>query len=317
MPGALVISLDFELHWGVRERPLDGPYRANLLGEAASVRETLALFREFGVSATWAAVGFLLARSRDELRRFSPAVRPRYRNPVLDPYGQAVGEGEHDDPFHYAPTLIREIVAAPGQELATHTFSHFYCLEPADGAREAFRADLASAQAITRELYGVEPRSIVFPRNQHNPAFDDVLLERGITCYRGNPPAWMWRPRDGRRETPLVRGMRLLDAYLPVGRSYAFRREEVPQPNGTFNVPASFLLRRNASILETCRIARAIRAAASRGEVVHLWWHPHNFGVRTRENMRVLRTLLQTFDDCRTRHGMESLSMQELAANCV
>ena len=68
--GALVISLDFELHWGVRDkRPVDGPYRENLLGAREAIPRMLDLFEEFGVAATWATVGFLFAKNRDGTRR--------------------------------------------------------------------------------------------------------------------------------------------------------------------------------------------------------------------------------------------------------
>ena len=36
------------------------------------------------------------------------------------------------------------------------------------------------------------------------------------------------------------------------------------------------------------------RAARSR-EIVHLYWHPHNFGVHLDENMSFLRAILETF----------------------
>ena len=56
--GALVISLDFELHWGVRDKCApDGPYRENLLGARKAIPRILDLFEEFDVAATWATVG--------------------------------------------------------------------------------------------------------------------------------------------------------------------------------------------------------------------------------------------------------------------
>ena len=85
--GALVISLDFELHWGVRDKcALDGPYRENLLGARRAIPLLLDLFEEFDVAATWATVGFLFARSRREREQFSPAVRPHYADARLDAY---------------------------------------------------------------------------------------------------------------------------------------------------------------------------------------------------------------------------------------
>src|SRR5690242_8377651 len=98
--GALVISLDFELHWGVRDwcGPRS-PYRANLLGAREAIPRMLDLFAEYDVAATWATVGFLFAESGDELKAMSPVNRPAYRSAKLSPYEEPVGRDERDDPL--------------------------------------------------------------------------------------------------------------------------------------------------------------------------------------------------------------------------
>lgn len=313
-PGALVISLDFELHWGVLERSPTGQYGANLRGVPESVRGILALFEEFGVRATWGTVGMLFARSRAERDRFSPAVRPRYTAALPDPYAVPVGESETDDPLHYAPTLIAEIAARPGQEVATHTFAHLCPLEPAEGMRDAFREDLRAARAIMRHTLGIEPRSIVFPRNQHDPALNDLLVGEGVPCYRGNPRSWMWKAAPGAGQGALRRAARLADAYL--GPARTTRWDEVAQPDGTFDVRASFFVRVGSGRLGARRIASALTAAARRGEILHLWWHPHNCGARPAASLGFLRGVLETFSRLRDRYGMESLGMADVAARC-
>ncbi len=318
LSGALVISLDFELHWGVRDiHPADGSYRETLLAARELIPELLSLFNEFEIAATWATVGFLFAHSQEELERFSPGVRPAYADPVLDPYGEPVGRDESDDPIHYAPSLIRAIQATPGQEVATHTFSHYYCLE-AGQTTEAFRADLEAARAIAARR-GIELRSIVFPRNQYNPAYDEVLISSGITCYRGNQRGWMYRESTG--EMAITRGKRagrMLDSYLPLSGDSATPWSQVRQPNGLANVPASAFLRRyrpRLRRLEPLRLARiraSMRRAARAGRIYHLWSHPHTFGVHVEENLRFLRRVLEEFSVCRERYGMRSLSMAEV-----
>lgn len=318
--GALVLSLDFELHWGVFDvqRP-DGPYGPNLRGARLAVPRILELFQEHGVAATWAVVGLLMARSRDEARQWYPAVRPAYADPRLDPYAVPVGAGEDDDPLHYAPSLVRRIAGTPGQELATHTFSHFYCLEPGQ-TREAFAADLGAAIAAARS-YGVQPRSLVFPRNQHNPAYDDVLRAAGIVAYRGNCRGWMHRPMMEREETRPVRLARRLDAYLPVAGGHTYGWDRVAPRDGLSNVPGSFLLRPaqpDSPVLDALslrRVQRAVGYAARTGRLVHLWWHPHNFGVNLERNLARLRAVLATFAECRERWGMRSLTMEQAAVD--
>src|SRR4029077_5516397 len=108
--GAFVISLDFEPHWGVRDHePLNGPYRPNLLGARKAIPRLLEMFERYGISATWAIVGFLFATSREERRKFEPALRPCYHDPSLDAYAEPIGQGENDDPLHFAPSPIEQI----------------------------------------------------------------------------------------------------------------------------------------------------------------------------------------------------------------
>lgn len=317
--GALVVSLDVELHWGVRDHtPPHGPYRGNLLGERRAVPALLALFREFGVSATWATVGFLFARSREELERCSPAVRPAYANPALDPYGELLGDGEDDDPLHFGPSLVEQIAGTQGQEVATHTFSHYYCLEPGQ-EREAFAADLAAAVRIAAAR-GVALRSIVFPRNQHNPAYDDLLRGAGITCFRGAQAGWMYRPGAEALGTPRVRAGRLADTYLPLAGRETQPWDAVARPDGLCNVAASRFLRpysprlRGLDGVRLRRVTGGMRRAAERGEIYHLWWHPHNFGTHLDENLAFLRRVLDGFAALRDGHGMQSLTMAQTAA---
>jgi hypothetical protein len=56
--------------------------------------------------------------------------------------------------------------------------------------------------------------------------------------------------------------------------------------------------------------------AARRGEILHLWWHPHNCGARPAASLRFLRGLLETFGQLRRTYGMESLGMADVAERC-
>src|SRR5919112_3657710 len=226
--GALIISLDFELHWGVRDTtPHDGNYQQNLLGVWEVVPRLLTLFEEYDIAATWATVGFLFAKSKRELQEFAPSVKPIYTDTLLSPYHEPIGESEADDPLHFAASLIKAIRRSPRQELATHTFSHYYCLEPGQD-REAFKADLSSALAIASKN-DIQLRSIVFPRNQHNPNYDDLLVAGGIVCYRGNQNAWMYRASNAAGQTKLRRAARLLDTYINLAGPHTVGWEAIQQ----------------------------------------------------------------------------------------
>ncbi len=317
--GLFVISLDFELHWGVRDKLSVRAYRDNLLGEREVVPALLKLFAKYGIHATWATVGFLFFESKSELLCNLPQELPNYVHRNLSPYTQLakIGESEHDDPFHYAPSLIRQIAAASNQEIATHTFSHYYCLER--GQNEGtFRADLTAALKIAHDKHGIDIQSIVFPRNQVDRDSLLVCRDLGIRVYRGNPTSWLYAARRGEDESTARRGIRLLDAYLPISGTKVHnpteRADTLP-----CNVPASRFLRpysptlRGLEPLRLRRIVDDLTMAAERNQLYHLWWHPHDFGARPKENFAFLTRILDTFAALRERWGLESMSMLEAA----
>ena len=314
-PGALVISLDFELHWGVRDfAPLDRNERARLLSARRIVPRMLDLFEEFSIHATWATVGLLFARSRTEVEEFKPTLRPKYQDSRLDPYQETLGAGEADDPFHFAPSLIREIASRPGQEIACHSFSHYYAMEPGQ-AGEEFEADMMSAVAIAAHT-GHSLSSYVFPRNEVNPEYLSILKRSGIRAYRGTEPAKIKQARSfNEQRRPYRRLSRLLDSYLDLCGNQTC---PWPRDGRLISVAASRYLRPYSPVLQPfeawrhARIEQAMRYAAERGEVFHLWWHPEDFAYHSNENLRFLRSVLRTFDGYRAQHGMVSAGMAEI-----
>ncbi len=319
--GAFVISLDFEIHWGVRDhKPADGDYNKYLLGERQSVPAMLELFKEYDVAATWATVGFLFAKSKAELAEYKPKILPDYQNPALYPYDEEVGESEAEDPLHYAPSLIEQIKKTPRQEIGTHTYSHYYCLDSGQTA-ETFAADLQSAIAIA-ESYGVNFQSIIFPRNQHNPKYEKILFENGITCFRGNQESWMYRVSETNQKKPIYRISRLADAYVNLSGFNTTKWKDVWKGK-IANVPASFFLRpfsKKFELLENQRLSRltkSIEYAAKHKEIFHLWWHPHNFGVNLEENIDFLRKILEVYKRCEKNFAMQSLTTSEVAKKAL
>ena len=319
--GGLVLSLDFELAWGVHDTlDVHGPYRANIIGAREAVARLLDVFHEYEIRATWATVGLLFAGSREEALAYAPSERPRYLNDRLDPYAIEVGPDERSDPLHYGNSLITAINSCPGQEIASHSFSHYYCLEPGQ-TPEAFAADIASAVAIAA-ANGIALQSFVFPRNQVRLDYLGVLADNGFITYRGAEPNSLNRPRPGRAGNLLTRGARLVDAYLPISGANVSQWPSVPIEAGEshlVNVPASHFLRpvseRRAWLgqLQRRRIRSSMRTAAETGGLFHLWWHPHNFGASMMTNLMLLRGLLDDFAMLRDEFGMRSHSMGEVA----
>ncbi len=318
-PGAFVISLDFELKWGVRDRVDFAPYLPNLLGARSAVPRILALFRQLNIAATWATVGFLFARDRSEMTDFFPAERPRYRDTKFDPYREVLGRNEAEDPLRFGRSLLELVRETPRQEIGSHTFSHYYCLEEGQDAA-SFCADLNSARRIASATLGVNLRSLVLPRNQFNPAYAAAIREAGFLCYRGNQRGGIYAAADTQGATSsLVRAARLADSYIAVSPDRLQSSSDVPADSGLCDVRASRFLRPynpRLGILDPLlagRIVRGMQAAARDGRLYHLWWHPHNFGANLEESIRFLSGILAEFRVLQDKFGFRSMSMADAA----
>jgi peptidoglycan/xylan/chitin deacetylase (PgdA/CDA1 family) len=318
-----VVSIDVELRWGLRDLlpPDGGAYRENLLGARQVLPRLLDVFEAYGVRATWAVVGFLMAATREELMAHAPPpeLRPRYADRRLDPYGEVIGRTEEEDPLHFGASLVEAIRARAGQEIATHTFSHYYCLEPGQ-SREAFAADLGAAVGIAAGR-GIRLASAVMPRGQVNPAYSAVLAGAGVRAVRGNQRGWLYRPADDAAfRAPARRAGRLVDAYTGASGAHVSSWGEVAGAAGPCDVAASVFLRpysprlRHLERMRLARVRRGVRAAAARGGLFHIWWHLHNSGRHQDENLGALRAVLDEFAGCRETAGMRSMTMGEVAS---
>jgi peptidoglycan/xylan/chitin deacetylase (PgdA/CDA1 family) len=308
-----VISLDFELFWGVAGAQSISSYGRNVQGEWQAVPQMLALFRRYGIKVSWATVGMVMCRDYAQWREIRPAVMPGYRRGELSTYSLDELAKEHPSLF-FARPLVEQILETPGQELATHTYSHFYCNE--DGATpEQFAADLACAQLIADEV-GVRCRSLVFPRNQIADSFLAVLPQAGIEVYRGNPDHWLYKNGDSVRGGLAGRVIRFADSCVPLsGR----RIERMGGSGSLVNTPASLFLypwsKRHGMLapLRLFRIKQCMTMAAISDGICHIWWHPHNFGIHTEKNLALLESVLVHYLSLADRYGMQSSCMGDFA----
>ena len=313
MAGTLIVSLDFELFWGMLDVcPLE-EYEQNVLGGRKAIPDTLALFQKYGIHATWATVGFMFAENAQEAADFFPeeSLRPTYDNPALKPYAQFAGIGSNEEvaPCFFAPSLIAKIAAQPGQEIASHTFSHYYCREEGQTPRQ-FAADMRAAKAIA-EKHGYHLTSVVLPRDQCEGAYTKVLRDLGFDCYRGESDAWYET-----RKCPhfLLRVLRLLDTYFPISGNQSY---EPKKEDGIWNLIGSQKFRTifpPLKFLEGAKvrkIKRQMRYAAKHDLTYHLWWHPHNIGVDTQEHLKQLEDIFQYYQQLHETYGMESKNMKE------
>jgi hypothetical protein len=212
--------------------------------------------------------------------------------------------------------MVRRIASCPNQEICTHTFSHYYCLEPGQTPGQ-FAADIRTARKQLQD-WGIPCESIVFPRNQYALDHLAVCASADINVYRGNERSRFYRGVSHDEQGPLRRLGRLADTYLPLTGDNLSRPAAGEGPT---NIPSSRLLRaynrklKKFDGLKLKRIVRSMNHAAASNSVFHLWWHPHNFGADTAENLEFLSRVLLNFRRLRDSDGMLSATMAEAAAN--
>ena len=313
MAGQFIISLDFELLWGVRDHADRASYGANIIGAREAIPRILELFDAHGIAATWATVGFAMCGSRDELMESLPPreLWPSYNVGQLSSYAylEEVGKNERQDPYFLGASLVERIQQTPYQEIGTHTLSHYYCLEPGQNQAQ-FEADLKAAIDLAKRRK-INLKSIVFPRNQHAAAHLDICKSLGIMVYRGTPGQTIYRSTPGQDQTTLRRAGRLLDAHTGMfgDTSFLLDRQDFA------NVPASHFLRPCSGRLGKVHpmhrkmIKQSMTRAAKKGRSYHLWWHPHNFGRDIDANMNALKQILSHFTALRAEFGMQSCHM--------
>lgn len=315
--GYLVISLDFEMMWGNLEKyTLDGYGKSNVENVRDVIHRMIALFEKYDVHATFATVGLLMMADKNEALENIPNEPPTYFNDRLSPFSNHFIE---NIPFEYqylyfAPDLLEELKKASKIEIGTHTYSHFFCWEKGQ-TEEQFRSDLEMACKVAKKN-GIVNKSIVFPRNNVSSSYLKFCADLGITAYRGNPKKYF-------RQMAGVSGLfqkvkRILDVYINTANRTTYSPKDVDMNTSPVNLPASRFIRpynKKLKCFESIRLRRIkneMKGAARRGEIYHIWWHPHNFGANMKENFIFLENILRCYSDCKEKYGMKSMTMNEL-----
>jgi peptidoglycan/xylan/chitin deacetylase (PgdA/CDA1 family) len=316
--GKFVVSLDFELYWGVRDAVELYYYKPNLLAVHQVIPHLLQMFEKYNIHATFATVGFLFFENKEELISNLPQKKPKYHNRNLSPYEDhfnLVGANEKVDPLHFANSLMEQIKNSK-QEIGSHTFSHYYCLEKGQ-TKEDFREDLLAAENIASKK-GIELKSLVFPRDQYNREYLDICQEIGFTSFRGNERSKLFSSKTQGKFVFIRRPFRLLDSYFNLSGHNCYSSTEMK--NGKLiNIPSSRFLRpfnKKLRVFEKLRLKRikdSMTYAAKNNLAFHLWWHPHNFGKNISENFSFLEKILLHYQQLHQQYHFESMSMCDLA----
>jgi peptidoglycan/xylan/chitin deacetylase (PgdA/CDA1 family) len=314
--GSFVISLDFELMWGMIDHDMDA-YSANVHGVYKALPRLLELLEKYDIHATIAPVGLIYCKDKNDCKQFLPNEKPSYNNASLSPYENGFIENiplERYEMF-FAPDLIQLLKKYPNIEIGTHTFCHYYCWEEGQNI-EQFESDLNAAKEISKKN-GVQVSSIIFPRNNVSNGHLDVCRKLGIFAYRGNPPKFYNKTYSSCGAIK-NRICRLLDNYINIGGSNIPKYSSMLD-NGMVNVATSRFLRpynSKLSFFDGLRLRRMkgeMLKAAKQHRLYHMWWHPHNMGINTDQNLAFLERILQYYKILNEKYNFQTFSMREFA----
>ncbi len=315
MPGTLIVSLDFELFWGMHDVTTVEAYYDHVIGARKAIPRLLELFKRHGIHATWATVGFMFAEDENDLEKYLPegSKLPTYTNTELSGY-RCIKDIKKDPrlrEIYFSPEIIKQVSEAENQEIASHTFSHYYCLE--DGQTpEQFKEDMVCAKKIAEDK-GYSLTSVILPRNQCKKEYIKILTDLGFIAYRDEENDWI---HEKVKIRPLMRLLRLADVYFPLtGKGGYVPKDE----DGIINLIGSRMYKpifKKLKFMEGLKIRRIKKQmlnAAKKGLTFHLWWHPHNIGIMRSEHLKQLEEIFSYYDELKEKYGMRSLNMKEAA----
>ena len=129
-PGSFVISLDYELMWGILDLHNASVYeQTNVKNVHVVIKRMVELFERYRVKVTFATVGMLMCKNVDEVVCMSPVISPTYIKKGLSPYGNTLQQikNQGSQTHYFAPESIELLKNSNMVEIGTHTFSHYYC----------------------------------------------------------------------------------------------------------------------------------------------------------------------------------------------
>lgn len=314
--GILVISLDFEMYWGLADCVDADKWEPINRKIYDVVPRLLNLFEKYEVHATWATVGGLMCNGWDEFYSYLPKPYAPQTAVLLNNLEGISQQGMVDlDRMLFAPELVEMVHSRQGQEIGTHTYSHFYC-DDETSTPEQFEMELNAAQRIAFAK-GYPFKAAVFPRNQVSEEYSNIVKKSDLLCYRGIESGWIAKIKE--KLGPIGSAIWYADNYFPLQSSCSYSVEEAAFLNSNNIRNSRFFkpFRPRYKAFEQLKLKRYFKEmefAAQNGEVYHMYWHPHNFAENTEINFFQMEKLLLWYEELKEQYGMQSMNMSEVCA---
>ncbi len=311
--GALVISLDFELFWGIADIGDIKSWEKEIQKVYEIVPRTLALFEKYGIHATWATVAGIMLENKNELYEYLPQKLPQQTEEIIQKFNFEDENNSIPSFMLFGQELVDRIKNAVNQEIGTHTFTHYYCSKQSSNTQD-FKNELETASLIMEKKGYGKCKTVVFPRNQVSQKYVSAM-PNNIRIYRGSISGFIDKIKKKNKLIGTI--IWYFDHYIPLQNS-TYSISKVYE-NGIFNIKLSRLFKaykdkyRFAEKLKIKRYIREMEYAAKHRKIYHICWHPHNFSTFTEKNFEQLEELLKKFGELNKKYGMLSMNMYELA----
>ncbi len=297
--GTVVISVDLELSWGSGGKHSYVPLHEK---EREILNRFLALCNQYSISCTWATVGNLLLKNREEAKRRGIVLYGRA--PHI--YEQVIGTGNSAEHLWFGEDIVQSVIDSPvHQELASHSFFHTRAPE---ANRLDYKHELIQVRQLAKDKFGIDIVSYVHPRNLIGHL--DVLNEVGFKNYRGN---------DRISSLPKILGAGGITRLIEVGLGLAI---PPAQPHvvdsGLVNVPASYFLATtlfkevHPPVWRTVSQCRKSIEETKGGGIFHLWFHPHNIARNQPHWFSVLEQLFSYISQKQKEGSVAVMTMGEV-----
>ena len=287
--GQLIISIDFELAWGVWDRITPADLRFAAEDERPICASLIELLDRYQIPATWAIVAALLDKA-------------------------TAAEQPGDKRCWHAPDVIEQIVnAKTPHEIGSHGGRHRY-FDRMTAAQAREDLDFAREQ---HRVHALPFDAFVFPRNSIGHL--NELRNAGLHTFRG--PDFGWFMTAGAAGRMVSRAANFADKLLPIPPAPVTARKN---GDGLVDIPGSMLLLgRNGArrfVLTTvtrAKLAMGLARACASKRIFHLWFHPSNFYYRRDEQFATLAWFLEQAAEQASRGDLEILTMGECARRLI
>jgi hypothetical protein len=301
--GAVVVSIDTEQIWGYLDLLTEEQFEARYPNARSAHARLLARLCEARVGATWFVVGALALRD-------CAGASDRRISGLLDEGIQVRPGGETSAPLWYCRTFLEQLRHAwPPQEIGLHGGLTHLVWTDRRSTVEIARRELTEGIMALAFLCG-RPLSFSYPRNQE--AHHHLLIQHGLRCFRGRPPALAWRL-----------GATLPGSILRACEEVTRRTPPLVWPEqvmpGLWNIPSSMFLypigpSRTRFIGLRSRVerfCRGIGAAARHRGLFHFCLHPENLA-ESPYGFSLLEDMLEKLVRARDRGDVEIMTMRDV-----